>query len=397
MVHNYYGSSAPSGENNVLEAERRMLEKNGNEVFVFSKSSDAVRQKGIVGAVGAGMFVPWNPFSAKSFERALELYKPDLVHVHNTFPIISPAIFHSKRADIPVVLTLHNYRLVCPAAIPMRDGKPCTLCVNAQSVIPSIKYACYRSSRLATLPLAFNVALHRKLKTWTDKVDAFVVLSDFQKSLMVKGGLPEEKIHTKPNFYSGNPAVLDYSKRENYVVFVGRLSQEKGISTLISAWRILGKNAPEIRIIGDGPQQKDVIACDNLKIKYLGLLPSDETQRQISGSKLLVLPSEWFEGFPMVLQEALAFGTPSIVSQIGPLPDIIAHGYNGLTFKPGDASDLADAVRYAIAHPALMSQLSSNARFSFEDYYTENANYKTLVEIYGRAKQAARVRYEEQE
>ena len=235
LVHNYYGSAAPSGENQVFEAERALLRQRGHRVREFVRHSDEIRGQGVWGAVKGACAVPWNPCSVVAIRRAVDAFQPDIVHVHNTFPLISPGIFPAIGHRAARVLTLHNYRLFCPAAIPLRDGRVCTDCLAARSSWPALRHGCYRHSRLATLPLAFSVALHRTLNTWTQQVDAFIALSDFQRQLMTQSGLPAARVYVKPNFYPGHPQPVPWPDRQDYAVFAGRLTAEKGVETLIRA------------------------------------------------------------------------------------------------------------------------------------------------------------------
>jgi len=386
LIHNHYGSTAPSGENKVFEAELDLLRQQGHEVATFTRHSDNIRRKGFAGTLQGALATPWNPWMARAIQRKVQQFRPDIVHVHNTFPLISPAIFHAIGSSAAKVLTLHNYRLFCPAAIPVRNGRACTDCIDSHTTRPALIHGCYRHSRIATLPLAASVALHRIIGTWTHKVDAFIALTDFQKDLMVKAGLPAKRVHVKPNFYPGNPTPIPWKERGEYVVFAGRLSQEKGIETLIRAWALWGADAPELRIVGDGALRSNLEQITGrLSISFLGQLPSEAAQKQIAGAKLLILPSECFEGFPMVVREAFAFGTPAAVSNIGPLPAIVRNKENGVVFAPANPQSLAHVVRTTWHSPGLLETLSQGARESFEDNYTEQANYLTLMRIYAQA------------
>ncbi|MSM40122.1 MAG: glycosyltransferase [Geobacter sp.] len=386
FVHNYYGSSAPSGENRVFEAEQALLKRHGHEVFEFVRNSDEIRLKGVFGIIQGACSTPWNYMAAHSIRQCVWRIQPDVVHVHNTFPLISPAIFHAIGSSAAKVLTLHNYRLFCPAAIPTRNGRACTDCIDGHSTLPALIHGCYRHSHIATLPLAASVALHRAIGTWTHKVDAFIALTDFQKDLMVKAGLPAKRVHVKPNFYPGNPTPIPWKVRGEYAVFAGRLSQEKGVETLVRAWALWGADAPELRIVGDGPLRGNLEQlAGRLSISFLGQLSSEAAQAQIAGAKLLILPSECFEGFPMVVREAFAFGTPAAVSNIGPLPVIVSNKENGVVFDPADPQSLVHVVRTTWNSPGLLETLSQGARLSFEGNYTEQANYLTLKRIYVQA------------
>lgn len=386
LVHNFYGSATPSGENQVLEAERQLLLARGHEVEIFSRHSDEIRAQGAIGAIKGALATPWNPWMAAAIRQVVARFQPDVVHVHNTFPLISPAIFSAIGARAARVLTLHNYRLLCPAAIPMRSGQVCTDCLDQQSVLPALTHGCYRHSRLATVPLAANVALHRMLGTWRDEVDAFITLSEFQRQRMAQGGLPLAKLHVKPNFYPGMPPVLPWAERGNYVVFAGRLGAEKGVRSLLTAWQLWGKDAPELRLVGDGELRAELEQmAQGLPVRFLGQLPAAQAQAQIAGARLQILPSECFEGFPMVVREAFAFGTPAAVSNLGPLPSIVSHGQNGLVFEPAAPQSLLAVVRSAWNAPGLLEKLGAGARAEFEAKYTEEANYQQLLAIYQAA------------
>lgn len=386
LVHNFYGSGVPSGENMVFEAEKTLLEEHGHTVHCFTRHSDEIRCQGFRGVLMGALSVPWNPFAASTLRKVVEDFKPDVVHVHNTFPLISPAIFRAIGKSAASVLTLHNYRLLCPAAIPMRDGQVCTACIDQKSVQPALRHGCYRGSRVATLPLAMNVALHRVIGTWKHGVDAFITLSDFQRRLMAEGGLPAAKIHVKPNFYAGNQEVVPFTERPGYVVFVGRMGEEKGVRTLIKAWKNWGASAPELRMIGDGPiREKLQRQVEGLPVRFLGQISAEAAREQIAHARLLVLPSECFETFGLVVIEAFAFGTPVAVSNMGALPSIVQHGLNGVAFEAGSPSSLLANVQPVLANLSQLATMAGEARKSFEKHYNKKVNYQMLMEIYEQA------------
>lgn len=250
LVHNYYGSTAPSGENKVFEAEKAMLEKRGVEVETYVRRSDEIRVseggglrwRKIWGLVKGAMCTVANPFAARALARKIKAFKPEVVHFHNTFPLISPlALKAAHKAGCKVVMTLHNYRTVCAAGVPTRDGKVCTLCLEKGSVKDAIKHRCYRGSLLATLPLAINVWWYRN--RWAKWVDKFVVLSEFQKRKMVECGWPEEKLVVKGNFTEvSEKPIVPACERKDEILYVGRLSREKGVFTLLEAWDKLQKS-----------------------------------------------------------------------------------------------------------------------------------------------------------
>ena len=385
LAHNHYGSAAPSGENAVFELEKEMLERRGHEVLTIERHSDGIRKKGMRGTVVGAISTPWNPFAARRVRSLIASFQPDVMHAHNTFPLLSPSIFSAARG-VARVLTLHNYRLVCPAAIPMRNGEVCTECIDQRSARPSVVHGCYRDSRLATLPLATNVALHRTLGTWTKEVEAFIALSSFQKEMMAHAGLPDKKIEVKANFYPGDPQVTPLAERPEKVVFVGRMSEEKGAGDLVEAWLSWGEGAPVLKMIGDGPLKEALSnrAGRAKNISFTGQISEEEAQSEIASARLAVMPSRWFEGFPMVLREAFALGTPAAVSDLGPLPDIVKPA-DGVVFPVGDPKTLEGCLKALWADSGRLENMSRLSRQVFEERYTEDANYEELLSIYERA------------
>ena len=393
LVHNFYGSGAPSGENQVFEAEENLLRVHGDSVSVFRRHSDEIRSLGILGAARGALATCWNPWMTVAIRQSVVALRPDVVHVHNTFPLISPGIFHAVGEQVARVLTLHNYRLFCAAAIPMREGNPCTECLDRRSAWPAVKFGCYRGSRIATLPLAASVAIHRVMATWTREVDAFITLSEFQRKRMAEAGLPLDKVHVKPNFYPGWPPVRQWAERRPCVVFAGRLTAEKGVTHLLQAWKAWGAEAPELRIVGDGDLRVELTEmAAGLPVNFVGQVSSERAQAEIAAARLLVLPSVCFEGFPMVVREAFAFGTPLAVSDIGPLPSIVEKNVSGLVFAPASPESLLREVRAAWESPDLLERLGRGARMEFETKYTEDANYRMLMAIYDQAISVCRAR-----
>ena len=388
LVHNFYGSSAPSGENTVYVAERELLRQHGHTVIEFTRHSDEIINRGIFGAVQGALATPWNPFSKRTLQSVLRKEKPDVMHVHNTFPLLSPSIFHAtKGLRTATVLTLHNYRTFCAAGIPMHDGVPCTECLDTRSVSPALKYGCYRKNRLATLPLATMIALHRKVKTWKKNVDAFIALTEFQKDKMTDAGLPKENMYVKPPFYADPPVPLPWKEREGKVVFVGRLGIEKGVHTLIEAWKLWGKGAPMLEVIGDGPEKDNLLKSIRgngveEKICFTGQLDFSAVRKRLGQARLLVLPSVCFEGFPIVIPEAFSLGVPVAASRIGPLPSIVTEAQNGTTFLSGDPADLHRVLVKMWNPEEKLAEMGKAARKEFDRKYTAEVSYEILMSIY---------------
>jgi len=399
LVHNFYGSSAPSGENTAYLAERDLLQRHGHQVIEFTRHSDEIRNREFAGAVKGALATPWNPFALQKLVDLLNVEQPDVMHAHNTFPLLSPAVFTAARGmKTATVLTLHNYRIFCAAGIPMRNGTPCTECLDRQSVLPSLRYGCYRSSRLATLPLSFMIAFHNKIGTWQRDVDAFISLTDFQQDKMADAGLPKERMHTKPHFYPDPPEPLPWEKHNPKVVFVGRLGPEKGVNLLLDAWKLWGDTAPLLELIGDGPERMklEVSASQpklSQKIKFHGHLSFEKTQGKMAQASLLVLPSLCYEGFPMVIREAFALGVPVVASRLGSLPYLIEDGQTGLLFEPGNSKDLLRVLQNLWHQPEKLSAMGRKARTDFEEKYTAAVNYEILKGIYQAAIKERRKRY----
>jgi glycosyltransferase involved in cell wall biosynthesis len=391
LAHNFYGFAAPSGENSVYLAEVELLKSHGHSIIEFTRHSDEIRDRGFIGELQGALATPWNPFTAKKIRQLLKTEKPDILHVHNTFPLLSPSIFHAvKEFPTATVLTLHNYRIFCAAAIPMRNNLSCTECLEKQSIFPALVYGCYRESRLATLPLTIMIGLHRRLETWSRLIDAFIVLTEFQKDKMVEAGLPAEVVHIKPHFYPDPPLPLPWREREEKIVYIGRMGKEKGVHVLIEAWRLWGESAPKLEMIGEGPEWRkirELVHGEKLddKITFLGQLPFSKGQELLAKAKLLVLPSLCFEGFPMVIREALALGVPVAASRIGAIPFIIKDGANGVMFTPGDSTDFLKRVKVLWENSVQLSSFAEAARKEFEKNYTADTNYNTLMEIYKEA------------
>lgn len=383
FVHNYYGSTAPSGENKVFEAERTMLEKYCHEVAIYTRHSDEIRTGYVIarlwGKIKGAMCTVGNPFAARAVAKKCREFKPDVVHFHNTFPLISPLAVRAASKYAPVVMTLHNYRTACVSGVPTRDGKVCSLCLDKKCVLDGVKHRCYRGSLSATLPLAINIALYRALlPKW---VSSFIVLSEFQKRKMVEYGWPEEKIVVKGNFVSQNP-VSPVQEKKDQIVYVGRLSKEKGVETLINAFKQLGRMT-KLVIVGDGVDRVELEEmAQGLNVEFVGLKPVEEVSRLMSESKATILPSEWWETFGLTVVESLIEGSPVVVSNLGALPEIVQDGRFGEVFEAGNIEDCVAAIRRLLARPDY-NELCAVARREAETQYSEEANYKRLMEIYG--------------
>lgn len=388
-VHNFYQQSG--GEDAVFAAELTLLRAHGHRVTTFSRSNDELKDQSIAGRLFvSGFQTIWSFNSYKKIKQLLADEKPDIAHFHNTFPLISPSAYYAcADARVPVVKTLHNYRLLCPAATLLRDGRICESCVGRRVSWPGVVHACYRDSRAATAAVSGMLASHRALRTWNQRVDIYVALSEFARQKFIQGGLPPERMVVKPNFVS-DPGVA--TSVRDYGLYVGRLSEEKGISVLVSAWSKLTSSVP-LQIAGVGPMQEKGVAEIERRglrqVKLLGHLQPDQVLEVMRGARFLIFPSVWFEGFPMVIAEAFACGVPVIASRLGAMLEIVEDGRTGLHFSPGDAQDLATKIEWAWSHPDLMREMGNSARREYEAKYTPEHNYRALMDIYERVVRVA--------
>jgi len=424
LVHNYYGSSAPSGENRVFESEKEMLKEHGETVDVYTRHSDEIRLvnggapllvglRKVFNLVKGALCTIGNPFAAHALAQKIREFHPDIVHIHNQFPLISPlAIRAAHRSGAKVVMTLHNYRTVCAAGVPTRNGQVCTecfktsdlgrdgclrastspdqtykvnvsnlseFCKGQRTIWPAIRNRCYRGSLLATVPLALNIWLYRKC--WAKWVDRFVVLSDFQRNRMIECGFPAEKIRVKGNFlrsFARNEGAIPAERHG--CVYVGRLSDEKGVRVLIEAWRVLGARAPELTIMGDGDRRSEYEnLATGLAIGFAGQLSHENVMRRLESMCCLIQPTVCWETFGLTVVEAASVGTPAIVSDLGALPSLIEGC--GSTFKAGDSKSLAKAVGDMLTRSDWDEMSRRAKQIAMERYSVEN-NYRQLQSIY---------------
>jgi glycosyltransferase involved in cell wall biosynthesis len=382
VVHNVYQQRA--GEEAVVGSEVRLLEANGHAVVRYERHNDELRGRGALVGIGAGIETVW---SSRSFREVRELIgkeRPDVAHFHNTFPLISPSAYYAcAQAGVPVVQTLHNYRLLCPAATFLRHGKVCEACLGRNSAWPGVVHGCYRGSRAATAAAAAMLAVHRGMGSWQTKVDVYIALSEFGRRKFIEGGLPAERIVVKPNFVAGDQ--VPKAQPGDYVLFVGRLSEEKGPQLLLSAWRSMHTKIP-LRIAGDGPLLEKLSgAIRDLslsQIELLGNCPPDAVRELMQGARFLVFPSLWYEPFGMTIVEAYACGLPVVASQIGSMAEIVRDRATGLHFEPGNAADLAAKIEWAWNHPEDLVRMSQAARAEYEAKYQPSTNYEMLMDIY---------------
>lgn len=385
VVHNTY--KQPGGEDIVFRNECDLLKSAGHTVIEYQRSNHDVANYVSVRQLALAKNTIWASDTRRDFGQLLLREKPDVVHVHNTFVMVSPSIYWACRdARVPVVQTLHNYRLLCPGATFFRDGKVCEECLD-HGVWRSVRHSCYQGSSRATAVVAAMLTTHSVLGTWARLIEYFLAPTEFARRKFVKGGLPSDKILVKPNFVDPDPG--EGTGERNYAIFAGRLSPEKGLRTLLAAWACLGNSIP-LHIVGDGPlrgELEEYVRQHGLSsVVFRGRLTWSETMEAMKGARCLLFPSECYEGaLPLTVVEAFACGTPVIASRHGAMQDLIQHGSTGLHFTPGDAEDLAEKAEYAWTHPEVLESMRTQARRTYETTYTAARNYEMLMETYERA------------
>ncbi|HEV2274359.1 MAG TPA: glycosyltransferase [Acidobacteriaceae bacterium] len=378
LVHNSYRQQG--GEDQVVNAEAELLRSYGHEVRLYHANNADIRHG--LSVVGQ---VVWNQQSYRELRALIQRERPEVVHVHNTFPIISPsALYAAAEEALPVVHTLHNYRLLCPGATFYRDGEVCEDCVRRQSLLPAVIHGCYRQSRLTTAAAVMGLTAHRVAHSWQRHVAAYIALTEFARSKFVESGFDPRKLHVKPNFIGRDPGVGSGSG--GYALFVGRLTEEKGVATLINAWKELGSEF-RLEIVGEGPLSPLVQAAQESmpNVRWHGWVPKSEVLSLMQGASMLIMPSEWYEGFPVTLVEAFATGLPAVVSRIGSLALLVEEGRTGLHFEAGNPSEVASTVRYLFSVPEVRESMRWAARREYEKKYTAEANYAMLSQVYSSA------------
>ncbi|MCG7990049.1 MAG: glycosyltransferase family 4 protein [Candidatus Thiodiazotropha lotti] len=373
IVHNYY--KIRGGEDSVVESEIALLKKNNHDVLTyFRNNSDLLRYS----PLKLALTTLW---SIKSFKKISELIrenKPEIIHVHNTLPLVSPSIYWAaNKYRIPIVQTVHNYRLSCLNALFLRDGKLCEECIG-KFPYAGILNSCYRASRKASAVLAFMLLLHRTIGTYKNKISHYIALSEFSKNKLVLSGVSNKKITIKPNYIDH---VLEKStKRSNELLYVGRLSNEKGISLLLDALSKL--NGYKVTVIGEGPELP--LVQNNINIKYIGKLTNESVLKRMSSALALLIPSICYENFPRIIVEAYSCGLPVIASSIGSIKNLVDDGETGLLFDPISSTDMAKKIDWAVSNQEEMKKMGSKARKKYENEYTAEKNYKQLIDIYSR-------------
>jgi glycosyltransferase involved in cell wall biosynthesis len=380
IVHNRYRESG--GEDRVVALESALLARHGHTVATYIE--DNAQLQSIPSAVVAARTI-WSHAAYRHVGDAIARDRIDLVHVHNTLPLVSPAVYYAaRRAGIPVVQTLHNYRLVCPNAVCFRDTGPCVECLGRRTALPAVQHACYRGSRAATAAVATMLFVHKAAGTWQRTIETFIAPSQFARDTFVKGGLDANRIVVKPHFVDPDPGAGSGSG--GYAIFVGRLSAEKGIEVLLDAWSRLRRRIPLV-VVGDGPFASQVAAAAARMegVRWFGRQQPSQVQHLIADAAFLVFPSVAYETFGQVIGEAYASGTPVVAAAGGAGAEMVSDRETGLLVRPGDRDDLASRIDWLLEHPERLARMRRAARLVYETRLTAEANYRQLATIYSNA------------
>lgn len=377
LLHNNYQQKG--GEDSVLENEYQLL-KQENSVEKLLFNNDNIKSS--FDKLKIGVSSLYNYKSSKLLEQKIDEFKPDIIHVHNFFPIASPSIFYvAQQLNIPIVMTLHNYRLICPNALLFKDNEICEKCINKTFPIDGVVNGCYRDSKVQTLSLALMSFFHKKVKTWNNKVDKYITLTNFAKEKILHSSLNlnSKQIVVKPNF------VEDYGysyEKEDYFIFIGRLSIEKGINLLLDTFK---KNNKKLLIIGGGSLEKEVLTASDSheNITYLGFQGKEFIIEKLTKAKALIFSSIWYEGMPMTILESFSTGTPVLVPNIGGPNEMIENNVNGLIYDANNVNSLIQSINTLLdKNDEDYKEMCINARESYLEAYSPSKNYEYLMNIY---------------
>ncbi|MFK4269933.1 glycosyltransferase [Streptomyces milbemycinicus] len=387
VVHNRYSSAQPSGENRVVDEEVGLLRAAGHRVDVFERRSDDIAARSLLGKAAVPLLVPWNPAVRAELAARLRSERPDVVHVHNVFPLLSPAVLAAcADVGVPVVATLHNYTQVCPPGTLHRDGRPCTECVGSAASLPAVRHGCYRNSRLATVPLAVSLSVNRR--RWWSGVERFFCISATQRDVLVRSGMPAERLAVKHNFVP-DPGARRAGAGE-HLLFLGRLAEAKGVRLLMAAWDGItasgGVGVPLV-IAGAGPLEPEVTAwaAGRDDVRYVGLYDPAQCRQAIARSVAVVAPSMSLETFGLVVAEAMAAGVPAVAAGHGAFVELVEEGVTGLLHRPGEAASLVSCLRRITAEPDRNREMGQAARRRYEQGFSPAVGLERLVEEYRTA------------
>ncbi len=380
-VHNYYGDYGFGGESKVFESEMDLLESKGHDIKKFTCTNFDVKNYSLFKRMHTYATSNWNHESYRLIKNTLDNFQPDIMHVHNTWLLLTPSIFQAAyELGIPSVVTLHNYRLACPSGQFIYKGRACEKCLGMNRPWPLLRNKCYRDSYLKSFLRYRLYTSPRKKDVWVRKIGAIISLTNFAANKYISAGVPKNKIVVKPNCIDDPLENTEFRQtKQKGAIFIGRLSQEKGLITLIKAWKDIDY---PLTIVGDGPLKDQLESLATNNVQFVGYLTADKTKEMLQSSAFIVFPSEWYEGFPMTLLEAMACGVPIVASRYGAMEAILIDCSTGLLFKKGDVADLKNTVSKLINNRILRKTLGERGRQEYLEKYTTSHNYQYLMDIY---------------
>lgn len=389
MIHNRYLQKG--GEDTVFYNEAQMLDDGENEIFQFVVSNDSIKTNSLVEKIKLGINTIWSISSYKKVKSYIKKIEPDVVHVHNTFPLLSPSIYWAiKSVGIPIIQTLHNYRLGCANGILYRESEICQKCID-KNIFYSVYHGCYRESKIQTLPVALMQGFHRLIGTYSNKIDRYIALTEFSREKFMEIGLPKEKIVVKPNFTLNpytNKFPKDFKRRKKQIIYVGRITEDKGLEILLNSFTNLNMSNANLLVIGEGEKRIDYqekYKFDS-RISWLGSQEKEKVIDHISDSTMLVMSSLWYETFGMVLIEAMSVGTPIIAPNHGGFSEIVIENRNGFTYNRYNSNDLMLKMKQLMELKE--DEWNKFSESCFEDYnvkYSKVKNKNALLNIYREA------------
>ncbi|MBW4537599.1 MAG: glycosyltransferase family 4 protein [Myxacorys chilensis ATA2-1-KO14] len=381
QVHNEYQHL--SGEGVVVASEKKMLEKYGHEVVQWIPESSSIQKLSALSKAKVALDSLWSLPSYQYAKGMLREHKPDIVHVHNTIPLVSPSVYAAcHEASVPVIHSLHNFKLVCPGAYLYRDGQVCEDCLGKTVPYPAMANSCYRNNRIQTTVASAGLTLNHLRGTYQNEVDIYIALTRFARQKFIQGGLPAHKIAVKPNFVSED--IQSGTHAGKYALFVGKLLQYKGIETVLRAWDMLDGEIP-LKIVGQGPLEILLRGSLPSNVEYLGSLPRNKVLQLMQEATLVVFASEWYEGFPMTITEAFATGCPVVAARMGAASEIVKDGSSGWYFEPGDSHDLVKVMKEAWSNPQELLRRGGLARRQYDECYSIEKNHQITMSIYQSA------------
>lgn len=383
IVHNHY--QIPGGEDTVVANEKRLLEENGHEVVFYSRDNSEIKGFSIFRKLLLPLTAIFSIKTYRDVKRIIEEKHIDIVHVHNTLSLISPSVYYAAlNSKVPVVQTIHNFRLICPGAMFYRDGHICEDCVR-HGLGCAVRYRCYRGSMIQTFICVLSLMMHRA--TGIYKKITYICLTEFNKGKLLQfGQIKPYQIHVKPNFVARTEDIVPAEEREDQVVFAGRLDRTKGVDVMFEAWALMGENGPKLVVCGTGPMEgwcRRFIDGHQLRsIEMKGIIPNEEVRKILAVSKAAILPTQLYEGFPMGIVEAYAAGTPVVVSDLGNVASIVVEGICGSKCRPGSPEDLVRAVQRLMSY----GDIVTSTDMEYKRRYTKEENYRCLIDIYQNAR-----------